>query len=246
MSTTKRRARAKAPIWTQPAPGSRRPRFTREQIAEVALRIADTEGFEAVSMRRVADDLGAGTMTLYYYVRTKDDLVALMDDYIMGEVLIPPDKFPTGWRPRMMAVARSSLAAFVRHPWSLTSMRSSQFSLNSLRHFEQSLSAVAEAPFDAQTRLELLLTVDDYVFGYALRTHEHGEHDAVTFEYAHAQVESGDFPHIASLVDVDQPARVAWESLGRRMNDGRRFERGLEALLDGFESRYATRRKRSG
>ena len=51
--------------------------------------MADAEGFDAVSMRRVASELGAGTMTLYHYVRTKDELVALMDNAIMGEVLDP-------------------------------------------------------------------------------------------------------------------------------------------------------------
>ena len=76
-------------IWTRPEPGTRRPKFTRDQIASTALAIADTEGFAAVSMRRIAAELGAGTMTLYYYVRTKDELVALMDDAIMGEVLDP-------------------------------------------------------------------------------------------------------------------------------------------------------------
>src|SRR5262249_21982259 len=90
-----------APIWARPEPGSRRPRFTREQIAAAALAIADAEGMEAVSMRRVAADLGAGTMTLYHYVRTKDELIALMDDAIVGEVLLPDDELPRGWRAAM-------------------------------------------------------------------------------------------------------------------------------------------------
>src|SRR5215207_5547112 len=67
------------PIWARPEPGERRPAHTREKIAETAIAIADAEGFEAVSMRRIAAELGAGTMTLYHYVRTKDELVALMD-----------------------------------------------------------------------------------------------------------------------------------------------------------------------
>ena len=52
-----------------------------------AFAIADSKGFEAVSMRKIAAKLGAGTMTIYHYVRTKDDLVALMDDALMGEVV---------------------------------------------------------------------------------------------------------------------------------------------------------------
>ena len=60
-------------------PGTRQPRFTRDAIASVAVRIADTEGLDALSMRRLAAELGAGTMTLYHYVHTKDELLALVD-----------------------------------------------------------------------------------------------------------------------------------------------------------------------
>ena len=77
------------PIWLRAEPVRRKPRFTREAIAAAAFAIADAKGFEAVSMRGIAAKLGAGTMTLYHYVRTKDDLVALMDDALMGEILIP-------------------------------------------------------------------------------------------------------------------------------------------------------------
>src|SRR5262245_7471646 len=87
--------RASGPIWARPEPGGRRPRFTRQQIAAVALAIADAEGFGAVSMRRVAAELGAGTMTLYYYVRSKDELLDLMDCALMADVLIPDGGLPT-------------------------------------------------------------------------------------------------------------------------------------------------------
>ena len=53
----------------RPAPGERRPGYTRDQIVAAAIAIADAEGYEAVSMRRLATELGAGTMTLYHYVR---------------------------------------------------------------------------------------------------------------------------------------------------------------------------------
>ena len=82
------------PIWVRPEPGTRRARFSREQIAAAALAIADAEGFEAVSMRRIAAQLGAGTMSLYRYISTKDDLVTLMDDALMGESLVPEGELP--------------------------------------------------------------------------------------------------------------------------------------------------------
>ncbi len=86
-------------VWTRIEPGARRARFTRDDITAAAIRIADREGIDAVSMRRIATDLDAGTMTLYHYVRTKDELLALVHDAIMGEVVLPDDQpMPDNWR----------------------------------------------------------------------------------------------------------------------------------------------------
>ena len=87
-------------IWLRPEPKGRQPSLSRSQIAGAALAIADAEGFEQVTMRRVAARLRAGTMTLYHYVRTKDDLVALMDDALMAQVLVPSAELSKGWRDR--------------------------------------------------------------------------------------------------------------------------------------------------
>ena len=76
-------------LWTRKSPSPRKPRFTREELAAAAIRIADAEGFAAVSMRRIAADLDSGTMTLYHYVKTKDELLSLVVDEVMGEVVVP-------------------------------------------------------------------------------------------------------------------------------------------------------------
>ena len=73
-------------VWTRPEPGARRTKFTREEIAAAAVKIADEEGFDALSMRRLAAELDAGTMTLYHYIRTKDELLAIVNDSVMGEL----------------------------------------------------------------------------------------------------------------------------------------------------------------
>ena len=71
-------------IWLREEPRGRRASHTRAEIARAAVEIADGEGFDAVSMRRVARQLGAGTMTLYHYVRNKDELITLMADEVMA------------------------------------------------------------------------------------------------------------------------------------------------------------------
>src|SRR5205814_7715575 len=77
--------------------------LTRESIAAAALAIADAEGFQAVSMRRVAQELRVGTMSLYYYVRTKDDLISVMDDALMSEALLP--RMPKNWKQAITEIA---------------------------------------------------------------------------------------------------------------------------------------------
>src|SRR5580658_9905519 len=94
------------PIWARPEPAARQPRFSREQIAAAALEIADADGFEAVSMRKIAAHLGAGTMSLYRYIATKDDLVALLDDALLAEALVPGGELPHDWQEALALVAR--------------------------------------------------------------------------------------------------------------------------------------------
>jgi len=141
---------------------SPKPRLTREKIAATALAIADKEGFAAVSMRRVAKELQVGTMSLYYYVKTKDDLIEVMDDALMGEALLP--SCPKDWRRAMTEIAKRTHAVFIRHPWALVAMLSAPPGINAMRHTEQCLEVLAETSMTAKQKITLLATVDDFVF----------------------------------------------------------------------------------
>lgn len=91
------------------------PSFTRAQVAEAAIRIADEQGMNAVSMRKVAAALGTGAMSLYRYVDNKDSLCLLMLDHIHGEVVLPE---PTGdWRRDLHTVAGHLRDTQRKHPW---------------------------------------------------------------------------------------------------------------------------------
>ncbi|GAA1281629.1 GntR family transcriptional regulator [Planotetraspora silvatica] len=232
-------------IWTRREPGSRRPKFTRDQIASTALAIADAEGFAAVSMRRIAGEVGAGTMTLYHYVRTKDELVALMDDAIMGEVLIPADEFPAHWYDALTAVAVRTWDVLMRHPWALNSLQNAPAGPNAMRHFEQSLAALAGTGLDAPAKFALLSMVDDYVSGNVLRSAEVRTANAASdgdevFEeamrFAESQYASGDFPYTEALFGGEDPRKVFPRLLGGR-SERDRFRHGLAVLLDGAAAR---------
>ncbi len=235
---------AAQPIWTRPEPGTRKPRFSRDQIAAAALAIADTEGFEAVSIRRIAAELGSGTMSLYRYISGKSDLVALLDDAVMGECVVPGE-LPAGWQDALALIARTTRAALLRHPWAVQLLQGSgaaasdgPFGPNGVRHFEQSLAAVAGAPLSTAAKLDLLASVDDYVFGHVLRAGElHARAAAASADPGHAAavtgylqdlLGTGRFPHLAALAR-DPAARSIADPAGLSA----RFERGLRALLDG-------------
>ena len=190
--------------------------LSREAIASAALAIADAEGFQALSMRRVADELGVGTMSLYYYVKTKDDLVAMIDDALLGEALLT--SVPKGWRKAITQIAEQTHAMFLRHPWALVSMLSAPPGINAMRHMEQCLKALADTSMTSEEKLLLLATVDDFVFGHALRESERNV--TLDMEFAREQLATGEFPLLAKLfkhgpVDIEKD----------------RFHAGLSALL---------------
>jgi len=236
------------PIWARPEPRGRGPRFSRDQIAAAALAIADQDGIDAVSMRNVAAKLGAGTMTLYNYVQTKDELVALMDDALMAEALVPEGQRPDSWRGAIAAIARRTWAVLLRHPWAVVSLQGAQLGPNTMRHFEQCLAALADTGLDNAAKFDLLALVDSYVFGSVLRTAE-SRHRATTaqtdpgtvsaiVEYGMAQLRTGQFPHTAALLGGRDPR--AADAPGPPMDEqglANQFERGLEAVLDGAATR---------
>jgi AcrR family transcriptional regulator len=235
-------------IWLRQEPGASRASHSRAQIAAAAVEIADREGFDAVSMRRVAAALDSGTMTLYHYVRNKDELVTLMHDAVMGEVLVPEGELPADWRAALAMIAGRSHAAFARHPWTLERIGDIAFGPNGMRHFEQSLEAVSGAGLGVQERVHLMSLVDEYVMGYSIREHADwsGEDskamrhwEAVASEFFRRELEEGDYPMIRELMSQELGESDPTRATARVMEmiaDPTRFERGLEQLLDGVEA----------
>lgn len=228
-------------VWTRIEPGGRKPRFSRDEIAEVAIRIADEEGLDALSMRHLASELGAGTMTLYHYVRTKDELMTLVNDAVMGEVVLPPtESLPSGWREAVSVIAHRSRSVMQRHPWVLDIADDPPFGPNGVRHFDQTLEAVSSLEVDLRTRLDITAMVDEYVFGHCLFERNNADDGGDPFpepmrEYVSSLLDTGDYPQIQGLADADG-LDATWEQIATHMRDPARFDRGLERLLDGIEA----------
>ncbi|HKZ15659.1 MAG TPA: TetR/AcrR family transcriptional regulator [Solirubrobacterales bacterium] len=231
-------------IWFRQEPASRRPAHTRADIARAALEIADSEGFEAVSMRRVAQRLGAGTMTLYHYVRNKEELVALMSDAVMAEVVVPEGELSDEWRTALTEIANRSHDAFKAHHWVFQKINDDGVpGPNGMRHFEQSLQAVAGLDLDREQTFEVIGQVDDYVFGYSLREvqeakeQEHGWSPAV-IDFFKRELATGDYPLIAEFFG-DEDFETTFNEAMELLAGASRFNRGLKRLLDGIEADFA-------
>jgi AcrR family transcriptional regulator len=221
---------------TAPAP-------RRAAIVAAAVRIADAEGVEAVSMRRLAEELGVATMTPYTHVAGKDELLDLMRDVVAAEILIP-EPLPEDWREALGSIAHRTKDAFEAHPWVLDARpRYPRARINHLRHIEQSVGVVIRLGADRGLGRAVLMSVDDYVVGYCLRARSREQMVAsLEAEKPHelrsqrrvdpevmAAIEAGELPMVAKIMglgDHDQPFGIPPDS---------GFEPGLKWLLDGIE-----------
>jgi AcrR family transcriptional regulator len=223
----------RSPVWARTA-GRRRTALSREAIVAAAVAIADAEGLEAVSIRRVATALDARAMSLYTYIERKEDLLDLMADEVAAETLVPGE-LPADWRDATLAIARRERQTTLRHPWlvDLVTRRSvlGRVGPNMLRHSDQSIAALTGLDVDAAAKWRLLTAVADYSTGFAIR--EVREHTAARTgqaellqPYLAELAAGGDYPHLAPMLRAGQP-------------DTDNFERGLRWLLDGFARELA-------
>jgi len=230
-------------VWTRAERGHRKPRFTRDDIAAAAIRIADAEGFDAVSMRRLAAELDAGTMSLYHYVRTKDELLTLVVDALMGEVTLPPgQRMPGDWHEAITLIAKRTRAALSRHPWILDITDDPNIGPNAMRHFDQSWQALASLEASFEDKFDLITVVDEYVFGFCL--HERNNlkddpDDSEMIDYIGALLVEDDYPALSAMVDEMGLPRL-WSRIHGHARSAGRFDRNLARILSGFEASLPT------
>jgi DNA-binding transcriptional regulator YhcF (GntR family) len=207
-----------------------------ERIVELAIEIADDEGLHAVSMRRIAIELGVPTMALYRHVRGKTSLLVLMADTILGQVRFPEPR-RHGWRAQLELLARLQWAGYRRHPWlaRIISMTRPTVQPNGMMHTEWALAALNARGLEPNTMLHAVVNLFAYVRGSATNVEMELESEQDTgltddqwLQSQGAQfadvLASGRYPHLARVfatpeVDLDLDTL---------------FEFGLERLLDGY------------
>ncbi len=209
-----------------------RPRsgLSTQSIVDTAIAIADVDGLDAVSIRRVAAVLEVRPMSLYTHIVSKDELLALMANELMGTLLVE-EPLSDDWRDALALIARRSFKMFASHAWLLALLaRRPRHGPNAARHARQLASTVERLGLPAEEMWTLLSIVNDYVVGHAMRV-------------ATTKVTSD---LVASLGAEDRAALPAVGALVRTEDTrlaGEVFERGLEAVLDGVEWRFLRARR---
>ncbi|CAL9478911.1 TetR/AcrR family transcriptional regulator C-terminal domain-containing protein [Streptomyces sp. Tu 3180] len=211
----------------------RRPAYSREAITAAAVALADAEGLDAVTMRRVAAQVGAGVMSLYSYAPDRETLVELMVDHVSGE--LSPAAPPTGdWRADLKAVAHLQRSHMLRHPWLPAALATHRTpGPNTLAFLEHALAVLRPTGLDGGTKLEIFAQLTAFVAGHV--AHEIAQaaasrssgRAAAEARYLAAVAADGHHPELAE----------ALASPGRSLTPEATFTRFLDRLVDGLDTR---------
>jgi AcrR family transcriptional regulator len=230
----------------QPAPAHRRgAALDRDQIVRAAIRIADAEGLEAVTMRRVAQQLDTGAMSLYRHVPDKDALVSMMIETVLGDAMRVQERPSTGWRDSLRELAQSVWQLSRQHRWyPEASITHPPLTPNGVAGLEFALSIFDGYDLDIMTRMQFVGSVHHLALHAALdRVIEEdsarrlGVSEEEMFRQAAPVMArlaaSGQYPHVTeflaavSELDGTDPGEEQWVLAG------------VELILDGIEVRLA-------
>jgi AcrR family transcriptional regulator len=211
------------------------PQLTRDKVLDAAVELADREGIEAVTMRRLADQLGAGAMSLYHHLPNKDALLDGMVDRVFSEIELPTTV--VDWKEAMRHRAGSTRAALRRHPWALGRMEATKSpGPADLRLHDAVLGVLRHAGFSVPMAVQAYSVQDAYIYGFALqeKTVPFGREELR--EVARERVQEIEsrmadvarlYPNLAEVVG----GYVAKEGFG----ESDAFEFGLDVILNGLE-----------
>lgn len=209
-------------------PPSRRTPLSRDRILRAGVRLADRQGIDALSMRRLASALRVEAMSLYNHVASKDDLLDGMLDQVVGEITLPT---PGGeWKATMRARANSALAVMTAHPWAPMLLVSRiTVGPNRLRYIDATLGALRESGFSWAETDRAWNTIDNYILGYALQQQNFPmspeEYQSAAASYL-PMIPVSAYPYMYEL-----SAKVAEGSYDGLPD----FAFGLDVILDGLD-----------
>jgi AcrR family transcriptional regulator len=201
-------------------------------VLQAALALAARDGIESLTMRKLADELGVGAMSLYYYVPNKEQLLDGMVDIVFSE--IEPPSTDVDWKTAMRNRALSTRNALRRHPWAIGLMegRTNHGPAN-LRIHDAVLGCLRAAGFSLEMTVHAYSVQDAYIYGFALQEQDMSSETADDFA-AEAQRQMreyeamlADFPHLVEVVG----GYVAESGYDYDTE----FVFGLDLILDGLD-----------
>jgi AcrR family transcriptional regulator len=222
-------AEATGNVWLRPPERTRReaPPLNRDRIVDEAVTLLDEEGVGRLTMRRLAERLGTGSTTLYWHVKTKDDVLDLALDVIFAEVEIPRRATPD-WRADLTALIGAWRAVLLKHPWSAALLGRPMLGPNVLARSEFLYATLLEAGIADPHLTAAAYALSNYVIGSALMqtTWPAGEEQAARrAAQDHLRANHERYPVLAAhgplIVDGD------WDTS---------FTIGLTWLLDGVQA----------
>src|SRR5215213_8643982 len=217
----------------RPAPATEpRTRLSRERVLRAAVALAQRDGIESLSMRKLADEVGAGAMSLYHHVPNKEQLLDGMIDIVFSEIEPPPTD--VDWKTAMRKRAVSTREALARHRWAVGLMegRTSHGPAN-LRLHDAVLGCLREAGFSLEMTVHAYSVLDAYIYGFALQETDIAPETSEDFA-AEAQRQMHEYQ--AVLADYPYLVEVVGGYVARSGYDyATEFVFGLDVILDGLD-----------
>lgn len=204
--------------------------LTHELIVAAALRLADSDGIEQLSMRRLATELDCGVMSLYHYITDKEALIEALVDQVAGEVVPPPAD--VAWRTAVQHIAESTLEAQLRHPWAISVWSTTWPGPYRFALVEQLLDALAEAGLPADVADLGFHALTNHIQGFAQQRLSYRQLESraeVTGQRLEATLAQGEFPRVAEHVEFHRSNPTAYDEFGFALN---LILDGLERLAD--------------
>ncbi|HRC12109.1 MAG TPA: TetR/AcrR family transcriptional regulator [Dermatophilaceae bacterium] len=203
---------------------------TQRVVAE-AIRLADRDGVVGLSMRRLAESLGAGAMSLYHYVANKDELLDAMTDAVFAEIDFPSDD--TDWRSALRQRAVSVRQVLAAHPWAIGLLESrTSPGPAQLGHLEAVTACLRRAGFSALMTTHASWVLDSYVYGFAL------QESTVPFDTADELTDIAEEVYIPQLPVEEYPYlnEVATELAASGYVPAEEFTFGLDLVLAALDT----------
>ncbi|WP_104174682.1 TetR/AcrR family transcriptional regulator [Arthrobacter sp. Y81] len=207
-----------------------RERLNRERVLGTAIRLADAEGIERLTMRKLGVELGVEAMSLYNHVSNKGDLLHGMIDAVFAEIELPPPA--DDWKPALRKRSLSVREMLSRHPWANGLMDSgTNPGPATLRHHDRVLGTFRRGGFSVAMTAHAFSVLDAYIYGFAKQEKglpfDSGEQAAAMAQVMLAHLPANEYPHLAELTSqhVLQPG---YSFAGE-------FIFGLDLVLDGLE-----------